>query len=52
MDLPEVRLEQHLGHAGGDAEVAVDLERRMGVEQVGIDPAAARAVVGAGSSPA
>ncbi len=36
-----VALQQHLGHAGGVAEVAVDLERRVGVEQVGVKAAAA-----------
>ena len=33
---------QHLDDARGGAEVAVDLERRVGVEQVGVDAAAAR----------
>ena len=32
-----VALEQHLGDAGGAAEVAVDLERGMGAEEVGIN---------------
>ena len=36
----EPALHQHLGDAGGEREVAVDLERRMGVEQVRVDPAA------------
>ncbi len=38
-------LQQHFRNAGGRAEVAVNLERRMGIEQVGVG-AAARAVVG------
>ena len=29
-------LQQHLGDAGGPAQIAIDLERRMGAEQVGI----------------
>ena len=37
-----VGLHQHLRDAGGHAEVAVDLEGRVGVEQVGVDAAAAR----------
>ena len=41
----EVRLQQHLGDAGGDAEVAVDLERRVGVEEVRVDAAAGAVVV-------
>ena len=39
--LADVALQQHLGDAGAGAEVAVDLERRVGVEQVGIQAAAA-----------
>ena len=34
MDLARVALQQHFRYPGGVAEVAVDLERRMGVEQV------------------
>ena len=34
-------LQKHLGDAGGGAEVAVDLERRMGVEEIRIEPALA-----------
>ena len=33
-------LQQHLGNAGRCAEIAVDLERRVRVEQIGIQPAA------------
>ncbi len=36
MDLPALALQQHLRDAGGAAEVAVDLERGMRVEQVGV----------------
>ena len=39
-----VRLHEHLRDAGGHAEVAVDLERRVGVEEVGVDAAPARVV--------
>ena len=35
-DLPIMALQQHLGDACCAAEVAVDLERRMGTEEVGI----------------
>jgi hypothetical protein len=35
VDLSGVALEEHLGDAGGAAEVAVDLEGRVGVEEVG-----------------
>ena len=38
LDFAGVALEQHLGDAGGAAEVAVDLERGMGVEHVGVGP--------------
>ena len=34
LDLAVVALQEHLGDAGGRAEVAVDLERRVGVEEV------------------
>src|SRR5207248_6263175 len=34
-----VALEEHLGDAGGEAEVAVDLEGGVGVEQVRVDAA-------------
>jgi len=34
-----VALEQHFGDGGGGGEVAVDLERRMRVEQVAVDAA-------------
>ena len=34
LDAAVVALEEHLGDAGGRAEVAVDLERRVGVEEV------------------
>jgi hypothetical protein len=34
VDLAGVALRQHLDDAGGGAEVAVDLERRVGVEQL------------------
>ena len=34
MDLSGMGLEQHLSDSGGAAEIAVDLERRMGIEQV------------------
>src|SRR5688572_33507401 len=33
-------LEQHLADSGGEAEIAVDLERRMRVEEVGVDATA------------
>ena len=33
-DAPGVRLDQHLGHGGGGAKVAVDLEGRVVVQQV------------------
>ena len=36
LDVPVMALQQHLGDAGRTAEVAVDLERRMGAEEVGI----------------
>jgi len=39
VNLVEVALEQHLAHPGGVAEVAVDLERRVGTEQILINPA-------------
>ena len=48
VDLAGVALRQHLDDAGGGAEVAVDLERRVGVEQVGVDAAAAAIVRRAG----
>ena len=35
-DLAGMALQEHLGDAGGAAEIAVDLERRMGVEHVRI----------------
>ncbi len=35
-----VALHEHLGEAGGVAEVAVDLERRVGVEEIPIEAAA------------
>src|SRR5262245_37890372 len=35
MNLPRVALQQHLCDAGGGAEIAVNLERRVNVEQVG-----------------
>ena len=41
-------LRQHLDDAGGGAEVAVDLEGRVGVEQVGVDAAPAAIVRRAG----
>ena len=34
MQLAAVGLQQHLGDRGGSAEVAVDLKRRMGIEEV------------------
>lgn len=34
MDKPQVALQQHLGDAGRAAEIAIDLERRMGVPQI------------------
>lgn len=37
----EVRLDQHFHHAGSGAEIAIDLERWMGIEQVRIHAAAA-----------
>ena len=39
MHVAHVALEEHLGDAGRGAEVAVDLERRMGVEEVGVGAA-------------
>ena len=36
LNLSIMALQQHLGDAGRAAEVAVDLERRMGAEEVGI----------------
>ena len=36
LDFPIMALQQHLGDACRAAEVAVDLERRMGAEEVGI----------------
>ena len=48
VDLAGVALRQHLDDAGGGAEVAVDLERRVGVEQVGVDAAPAAIVRRAG----
>ncbi len=48
LDLAGVALQQHLRDARGRAEVAVDLERRMGAEQVRIDAGAAADVVGRG----
>jgi len=41
-----VTLDKHFAKAGGRAEIAVDLERRMGIEQVRIDAAAAFAIDG------
>ena len=41
MQLAELALQQHFGDTGRRTEVAVDLERRMGVEQVRIDSATA-----------
>jgi hypothetical protein len=38
--LARVALHQHLGDAGGRPEVAVDLERRVRVEEVRVDAAA------------
>ena len=38
-------LKQHLGDAGSAAEVAIDLERRMGAKQVGIGASTMDAVV-------
>ena len=35
-----MRLEKHLGDAGGRTEVAVDLKGRMGIQKVGIDTSA------------
>jgi len=35
-------LQQHFGDAAGRSKVAVDLERRVRVEQVGVDATAAR----------
>src|SRR6185369_15418387 len=46
VDLTGVTLQQHLGDPRRRAEVAVDLEGRMGVEEVGVDAAAARVVGG------
>ena len=40
MNLARVRLQQHLGDTGSCAEVAVNLERRMGIEEVRIDATA------------
>ena len=34
VDESQMALQQHLGDAGGAAEIAIDLERRMGVPQV------------------
>ena len=36
LDFSVMALQQHLGDAGRAAEVAVNLERRMGAEEVGI----------------
>ena len=36
LNVSVMALQQHLGYAGRAAEVAVDLERRMGTEEVGI----------------
>lgn len=38
-------LQQHLGDAGSASEVAVDLEWRMGTEQVGVGAGTMAAVV-------
>ena len=35
MQFPVLALEQHLGDSGYASEVAVNLERRMGIKQVG-----------------
>src|SRR4051812_4809874 len=43
-DLTVVTLHQHLRDRRGGAEVAVDLERRMGAEKIRIRAAAARVV--------
>ena len=40
LDFAGVGLQQHLADAGGVAEVAVDLERRVGVEEVCVHAAA------------
>ena len=40
MDRSGVALEEHLGNAGGEPEVSVDLKRWMGEEQIGIKAAA------------
>src|SRR5690606_6984200 len=36
LEFAALRLEQHFGNAGGAAEVAVDLKRRMGVKEIWI----------------
>ena len=41
VELAGMALQQHLGDAGRRAEVAVDLKRRVRVEQVGVDATAA-----------
>ena len=41
MDLTKMALHQHFGDAGGEAEVSIDLEGRVGVEKIRIDTAAA-----------
>src|SRR5688572_29277086 len=46
VDLSGVALEEHLGDPRRRAEVAVDLKRRVRVEQVGVDTAAAGVVRG------
>jgi len=38
MDLSRVALEQRLGDSARGAKVAVDLKRRVGIEQVGYTP--------------
>ena len=43
-----VALQQHFGNPGGGAEVAVNLERRVGVEQVRIEPSAPAVQVSGG----
>src|SRR5262245_15437279 len=42
-------LQQHFGNAGGEGEVAIDLERRVSIEKIGIH-AAARTVARAAAA--